>query len=313
METAAFTSYSIVIPVYNTTWVLGQLLQRIEQTFTSHIRQSYEIILVDDKSPNPETWPVVEALARSGQNVCAIQLARNFGQHAAILCGLAHAKGEYIITMDDDLQHAPEDIPALISLQEHDVVIGQFLVKQHSWSRNLFSNTKAYFDRVLSGKPRNLRISTFCLIRRSIAQKMLNIACMPRPLLSSLIFYVTSDVVGAPVSHSPRQEGESGYSLIKLIRLFSRLLVNNSRPIFQFVAWSGGVLFMLSLVSLLGFSTWHLFRKDVPGWLFLGLVILMINGFLLITLGFLGIVFTRTEAVAEQKKPYLIQQRIYSY
>lgn len=313
MGTAAITSYSIVIPVYNTTWVLGQLLQRIEQTFASHIRQSYEIILVDDRSPNPETWPVVEALARAGQNISAIQLTRNFGQHSAILCGLAHAKGEYIITMDDDLQHAPEDIPALISLQEHDVVIGQFLVKQHSWSRNLFSNIKGYFDRVLSGKPRNLRISTFCLIRRSIAQKMLGNARTPRPLLSSLIFSVTSDVAGASVSHSPRQEGESGYSLIKLIRLFSRLLVNNSRPVFQFVAWSGGALFVLSLALLLGSSIWHLFSKDVPGWLFLGLVILIINGFLLIALGFLGIVFSRTEAVAEQKEPYLVQQSIFSY
>ena len=310
MGKAVSISYSIVVPVYNTTWVLRELHQRIEQIFAFHIRQSYEIILVDDRSPNPETWPVVEALARAGQNTNAVRLARNFGQHSAILCGLAHARGEYIITMDDDLQHAPEDIPALIGLQEHDVVIGQFLLKQHSWSRNLFSSIKAYFDRVLSGKPRNLRISSFCLIQRSIAQKMLGIAHTPRPLLSSLIFCVTNDVVGAPVSHSPRQEGESGYSLIKLIRLFGRLLVNNSRLIFKFVAWSGIFLFILSLVLLFGLSIWHLFRKDVPGWLFLGLVILLCNGFLLITLGFLGIVFTRMEAVAEQKKPYIEQQLI---
>lgn len=310
MGKAASISYSIVIPVYNTTRVLGQLHQRIEQTFASHIRQSYEIILVDDRSPNPETWPIVEALTRTVPNISAIRLARNYGQHSAILCGLAHAKGAYIITMDDDLQHAPEDIPALIRLQEHDVVIGQFLVKQHSWSRNLFSSVKGYFDRVLSGKPRNLRISTFCLIRRSIAQKMLSIANTPRPLLSSLIFNVTKDVVGASVSHSPRQEGESGYSLSKLIRLFSRLLVNNSRPVFKFVALSGIVLFILSLVLLLGLSIWYLFRRDVPGWLFLGLAILLTNGFLLITLGFLGVVFTRIEAVAEQKKPYIEQQLI---
>lgn len=310
MGKAASITYSIVIPVYNTTRVLGQLHQRIEQTFASQIRQSYEIILVDDRSPNPETWPIVEALARKEQNISAIRLTRNFGQHSALLCGLAHARGEYIITMDDDLQHAPEDIPALISLQEHDVVIGQFLLKQHSWSRNLLSNIKSYFDRVLSGKPRNLRISTFCLIRRTIAQKMLSVPCTPRPLLSSLIFSVTNDVVGAPVSHSPRQEGESGYSLIKLIRLFSWLLVNNSRLIFQFIAWSGGVLFILSLVSLLGLSTWHLFQKGVPGWLFLGIAILLTNGFLLITIGFLGEVFARDEAIAGQKKPYMIQQLI---
>jgi glycosyltransferase involved in cell wall biosynthesis len=310
METAASISYSIVIPVYNTTWILGQLLQRIEQVFTAQIRQSYEIILVDDHSPNPETWLMVEALVRKGQHIRAIRLARNFGQHSAILCGLVHARGKYIITMDDDLQHAPEDIPALIGLQEHDVVIGQFLLKQHSWSRNLFSSIKAYFDRMLSGKPRHLHITTFCLIRQGVAQRMAGAANTPRPLLSSLIFYATNDVVGVAVSHSPRQEGESGYSLIRLIRLFSRLLVNNSRRIFQFVAWCGGVLFAISMLLLLPLSAGLLFHKDIPGWFLMGLVILLCNGLLLAALGFLGIVFARMEAIAEGKKPYLIQQHI---
>ncbi len=310
MDPGPSISYSIVIPVYNTTRVLEQLHQRIGQVFASRIGQSYEVILVDDSSPNPETWPTVEALVRNGQNTSAIRLTRNFGQHAALLCGLAHAGGEHIITMDDDLQHAPEDIPALIHLQDHDVVMGQFPEKQHSWSRNLSSSLKGYFDRVFSGKPRDLRVSTFCLIRSSIARQMLNMSNIPYPLLSVLVFYVTRDVVGVPVSHSPRQEGKSGYSLVRLIRLFTRLLINNSQLVFQLIAWSGGLLFTLSMITLLGLLACQLFLKAVSGWLFLGFGILLMMGFLLIALGYMGAVLARIAAVAEQKKPYLIRQKI---
>ncbi|GJM34819.1 MAG: glycosyl transferase [Saprospiraceae bacterium] len=310
MKPVATIQYSIVIPVYNTTQVLHELQQRIEQVFTTHIRQPYEIVLVDDASPNPETWPIVENLVQQHSNISAIRLTRNFGQHAAILCGLAHAKGAHILTMDDDLQHAPEDILILIGQQEHDVVIGQLLLKKHSWARNLFSRMKAWFDRALSGKPRDLRVSTFCLIRRSTVEQMLTMAHIPYPLLSSLIFYVTKDVVGVPVSHSLRREGKSGYSLTTLIRLFSRLLVNNSKLIFQFVIWCGALLFTLNLVMLIGLLLWQLIWQGVPGWLFFGSTILLSNGFLLLALGFLGVSFSHIAAVAEQKKPYLIRQKI---
>lgn len=305
MELSASIQYSIIIPVYNSTQVLVELQQKIDYIFSVQINQSYEIILVDDGSSNPGTWPCIEKLVQNNEHISAISLTRNFGQHAALLCGMAHAKGAYVITMDDDLQHSPEDIPALIRLQEHDVVMGQFHQKKHSLLRNLASGIKAYFDRVISGKPRNLRVSTFCLIRRSIAEQMLAIIQTPHPLFSSLIFQVTLDVVGVPVSHSPRQEGKSGYSFIRLIKLFGRLFMNNSKLIFQSVAWSGALLSGISLAIL--FSL--LVMKDVPGLLFLGMGILISEGLLLLALGIRGISLSRIKA-GEQQKIYLIKQRI---
>lgn len=220
--------YSIVIPVYNSSRGLHELQERISRVFSTKLGQAYEILLVEDGSPDPDTWPVVADLAQKHQQISAIRLSRNFGQHAALLCGLAHARGEFIITMDDDLQHAPEDIPALVKLQEHDVVIGQYFQKKHPPLRNLFSAVKSRFDRTLTGVPSNIRISTFCLFQRNIVQQMLRLGNMPYPLLSTLIFKVTQDVAGAPVGHSKRREGESGYTFFKLMRLFSRVLINNS-------------------------------------------------------------------------------------
>ncbi len=303
-EPNASIEYSIVIPVYNTTRVIGELQQRIEQVFSSRLKASYEILLIDDGSSNPETWPAVESLVRSRRNVSAIRLTRNFGQHAALLCGLAHARGKYMVNMDDDLQHAPEDIPALVNQQKHDVVIGQFLQKKQSPVRKMASNIKAFFDRVMSGKPRNLRISTFCLIRRSVVQQMLAEVQTPYPLFSSLIFKVTRDIVGVPVSHSARQEGKSGYSPLSLLRLFSRLFVNNSKTIFQLVAWGGVLIFTVSMVLLIGLIK----LKDISGWSFLGLVILLATGCILLILGIRGISRLRTPGIPQ--KPYLIRQRI---
>ena len=232
MEQAASIQYSIVVPIYNTSKVLVELQQRIEQVLLFQIKQSYEIILVDDGSSNPATWPAIENLVRNRKHISAIRLTRNFGQHAALLCGMANAKGAYLITMDDDLQHSPEDIPTLISHKEHDMVMGQFRKKNHAPVRNLGSKIKSCFDRIISGKPRKLRVSTFCLIRRNIAERILAIVRTPLPLFSSLAFQATRDVVGVPVSHSPRQEGKSGYSFISLIKLFGRLFISNSRFIF---------------------------------------------------------------------------------
>jgi len=305
MEQPASVQYSIVVPVYNTTNVLLELQQKIEQVFSTLVKQSYEIIFVDDGSSNPATWSSIENLVGNKKHISAIRLAGNFGQHSALLCGMAHAKGAYLITMDDDLQHAPEDIPTLISKQEHDIVMGQFDQKKHSPARNMGSNIKAYFDRVISGKHQHLRISTFCLIRRSIAERMLEIAQTPFPLFSSLVFKSTSDVVGVTVSHSPRQEGKSGYSFISLLRLFSRVFINNPKVIFRFVTWSGVILFGISLAILVSLLT----RRELPGLLLLGLIILLSNSLFLIILGIRGINLSRI-STREQQNSYLIKQRI---
>jgi glycosyltransferase involved in cell wall biosynthesis len=147
---------SIVIPVYDSS-VLEELAQRIHAVFSGLPGTGYEVIFVDDFSSNPETWPTLERLAGQGSKVRAVQLTRNFGQQPATLCGLAEARGDFVITMDDDLQHAPEDIPKFLALTAWDIVIGQFDRKQHHLFRRLASRAKGYFDRIILSNRRGSR------------------------------------------------------------------------------------------------------------------------------------------------------------
>jgi glycosyltransferase involved in cell wall biosynthesis len=229
MDLANTTVYSVIVPVYNTSRSLLELQRRLDFVFNRDIKQPYELLWVDDGSTNYSTWPTIEELVADYENNFGIQLDGNFGQHAALICGITHAKGRFIITMDDDLQHAPEDIPVLIQSQEHDVVIGQFAKRKHSLVRNIGSYVKSFFDRIVSGKPKGLRVSTFCLFRRAIAEKILAQARVPLPLFSTMMFRSTSDIIGVDVSHSIRKEGKSGYTINKLLTLFVKMFVRQSK------------------------------------------------------------------------------------
>lgn len=228
MEKLNTPYYSVIIPVYNTNSVLVELSQRIEEVFVD-LNRSFEIIMVDDGSSNPATWPRIKELVENHEEIRGIQLTKNHGQHNALICGMSYARGEYLITMDDDLQQAPEDISLLIGAGHHDVVIGQFRQKKHSAFRNFGSSVKGYVDRIIFGIPRGIRASSFCLIQRNVAEKMLAKANAPMPLFSSLLFTATRDVVGVEVGHSVRKEGKSGYTLITLTQMFARTF-NTAAP-----------------------------------------------------------------------------------
>ncbi len=128
---------SIVIPVYDSA-VLQELSERIDRVFAK-LPEEYEIIFIDDSSPNLDVWPSLVDIAGKNSHIRALQLTRNFGQHAATLCGLVECRGDFVITMDDDLQHCPEDIPKFLELRDYDVVIAQFKNKQHGTFKRITS------------------------------------------------------------------------------------------------------------------------------------------------------------------------------
>ena len=123
---AAAPTYSVVVPCYNSDVSLPQVVERIAAVFKTQLRESFEIVMVDDGSPDAGTWARLQELAGRYPEVRAIRLARNFGKPGAMLCGYSAARGQWIIAMDDDLQHAPEDVPKLLAAKEHDVVMGVF-------------------------------------------------------------------------------------------------------------------------------------------------------------------------------------------
>lgn len=300
---------SIVIPVYDSP-VLEELADRIEAVFRDRPADDHEIVFVDDRSPDPRIWPTLERLARERQRVRAVQLTRNFGQQAATLCGLREARGEVVITMDDDLQHDPGDIPKLLAHADRDIVIGQFQRKRHSPFKRLTSRIKGRFDQILIGKPKGIQLSSFRLLGRTVVEGVLSIRT-PNPFLPALMFHVSRDVIGVPVSHSTRQGGRSGYTLGKMFRLFSNLLINNSSLVLRLVGVMGITFAFLSflLVALVVYNR-LVHGTEVQGWTSLFAALLMIGGLLLVSLGVVGEYLIRIIESSERRPTFLVRRRL---
>ncbi len=308
-QTSAPLLASIVIPVYNSS-VLEELATRIDAVFSDLPATDYELIFVDDASPDPRVWPILEGLTRRSSRVRALQLTRNFGQQPATLCGLAEARGDVIITMDDDLQHAPEDILKFLALAGWDIVIGQFDRKQHHLFRRLASRTKGYFDRIILGKPRGIQMSAFRLLSRPVVDGILSIRT-PHPFLPALMFYVSKNVTGVRVGHAARHGGRSGYTLRELIRVFSNLVINNSSLVLRLV---GNIGLLFAGISFL-MAALVVYRKlahgvSVQGWASLLATQLLLGGLLLFSVGIVGEYLIRIIESSERKPTYFIRRRV---
>jgi dolichol-phosphate mannosyltransferase/undecaprenyl-phosphate 4-deoxy-4-formamido-L-arabinose transferase len=298
---------SIVIPVYNSP-AIDVLIDGIDAQFRDR-PDRHEIILVDDASTDPRTWPILERIARSRAHVRAVQLTRNYGQQAATLCGLAEARGEIVITMDDDLEHDPRDLGALLAAADHDIVIAQFEEKQHRWGRRLGSRIKGWFDQIVIGKPKGLQLSSFRALSRSVVEGVVTVRT-PNPFIAALMFHISTDVVGVPARHARRHSGRSGYTFRALLRLFSNLIINNSSILLRTVAYTG---LFFATVSF-GLAALVVYQKlvekvSVQGWTSLLAAVLLIGGLTLFSLGVVGEYLIRIIESSEGRPTYFVRRR----
>lgn len=297
---------SVVIPVYNS-GVIEELADRIDNVFGG-LGVPHEIVFVDDASPDARVWPMLERLASERRHVRALQLSRNFGQQAATLCGLREARGDVAITMDDDLQHDPADIPLMLA-EHHDIVIAQFARKEHHLFRRMASSAKAVFDRVIIGTPNGLQLSSFRLLSRTVVDGVLSMRT-PHPFLPALMFHVSRDVTGVPARHSRRASGRSGYTLRKLFSMFSNLVINNSSILLR-VAAAAGILFACISFALVAIVVYRKLAHDinVQGWASLFAATMLMGGLLLVSVGIIGEYLIRIIENSEAKPTYFVRRR----
>tara|TARA_Y100000590_G_scaffold15367_1_gene18466 strand:- start:5524 stop:6324 length:801 start_codon:yes stop_codon:yes gene_type:complete len=218
---------SIVIPVYNSENIIEDLIGKIVKSINEiKTINSYEILLVNDSSPD-NSWDKINLLSEEFDSVKGIDLAENFGQHNAIMCGLNECKGNFVITMDDDLQHPPDSIKDLIiKLNEgHDVCYTNYINRKHplwkkfvSWLNNLVSS-------YLLNKPYHIYLSSFRGLKGKIA-KELTVYKRNDVYLDGLILKATRNIAMISVPHSQRLRGASNYNLKKLLSLWSNMAVN---------------------------------------------------------------------------------------
>ena len=281
---------SVVVPVYRSAPLLPALVQRLKSVLEAQGRP-WEIVMVDDASPD-QSWSVLQGLRKADARVRIVQLARNHGQQHATLCGLNYARGDEVVTIDDDLQNPPEEIASLLArLREgHAAVIGRITDKRHGWWRNAGSRAHQYLAERIIAKPRGLYLSSFRALSRPAVDRLVRYKGA-HPHISALLLKAVppKSVVNVEVRHDARSVGGSTYSLRKLVKTGSFLLFNHSYiPLRFMTAWG----FLLSLLSVL-FALWVVIRvlffaDSVQGWPSLAVLVAFLSGNILMALGVVG-------------------------
>lgn len=218
---------SVVIPVYNGANSIAMVVDRVRATFAP---TSLQIVLVNDGSSDQSEEVCLALQAKFPEQICYIQLARNFGEHSAVICGLNHATGSYIAVMDDDAQNPPEEIPRMLEhLKAHqlDVVYGRYQQRKHSWWRQLGSRFNDRVANWMLRKPRDLYLSSFKVMQRFLVQQIIKYHG-PFPYIDGLIFQATSRVGQIDVQHDHRYAGKSGYTWRKLLSLWLNMFLGFS-------------------------------------------------------------------------------------
>lgn len=283
-------SISVVVPVFRSAPLLPELVQRLKAALESEARP-WEIVLVDDASPD-DSYAVMRQARAAEPRVRIVQLARNHGQQHATLCGLNYARGSEVVTIDDDLQSLPEEIALLLAkLREgHAAVIGRLTLRQHRWWRNLGSRANQRLAGTILGKPRRLYLSSFRALSRAAVDRIVRYKGA-HPHISALLLksVPASAIANVDVSHAPRSVGGSTYSLRKLLKTASFLLINHSYiPLRMMVGWG----FFLSFLSLLfaGLVVVQVLflGHGLPGWPSLSVLIAFLSGNILMALGIVG-------------------------
>ena len=300
---------SVVVPVYNEGSSLGELYRRTVAALEAGPR-TYELIFVDDGSSD-DTWSGIERLHEDDPHVRAVRFKRNFGQHPAMHAGLARARGDVIVTMDGDLQNAPEDIPRLVEAVEagNDVASGCRTGRRDPWGRTLPSKLINGMLRRFTGAEISDFGCAFNAYRRSALEPALG-SIGKQKFTKALVLSTGASVVEVDVQHAPRA-GASRYSPLRLTRVALHVLAG-FWP--QPIQWAGIVLGTLCSLLAVAAGIWAtavwIVREDFPGQLFLGglvLTVLGIQGFILALVGeYLG----RIQRDVEGRPLYTIEREL---
>jgi polyisoprenyl-phosphate glycosyltransferase len=277
---------SVCIPVYNGEKTIGPLVAEVIDLYKSY---DLEIVLVNDgSSDNSET--VCESLAEKYPQVVAISLRRNYGEHNAVMCALKHCSGDYAAIIDDDFQNPPREILKLLSeaKKDYDVVYAKYRKKRHSFFRNLGSWLNDVIATFLLRKPKSLYLCSFKLINRPVINEVVKYTG-PFPYIDGLVLRVTANIGSVYVDHQARQEGESTYTIGKLVSLWLNMFINFSIRPMRIISIIGLLTSFISFVLAIIFLIDKVIHPEIPaGWASLALLVLFIGGIQTLSLGVIG-------------------------
>lgn len=304
--------YSIVVPVYYGEKMIEELYERLAKVFDEELKRPFELLMVDDGSKDG-SWEVMKSLRERDSRVRIFQMARNFGQHPAIMCAFQYVRGDFVITMDDDLQHPPEEIPKMIKVMDErddvDVILARYEGRHHGFIRKLGTRLSVWATSKMLGKDKDLEITSFRLMRRFIVDAIKD-SSEHLPQIGNLLVQTSNRIINVDVRHDERAWGKSGYSFKSLVKsLFYDITTHSVFPLV--VIRNIGILtFLVSVVLILYYLIrYFVIGVSVQGFTTLILVLLASTGLTLLSIGFLGEYLMHILTEAKKQPNYVLRAK----
>ncbi len=302
---------SFVIPCYRSEKTLESVVNEIRSTMQELNQYTYNIILVNDCSPD-NTLDVITKLCKQYENIVGIDFAKNFGQHSALMAGLRKSDGDIVVCLDDDGQTPADEVGKLLAGIENgsDVVYAQYETKKHSMFRNFGSWMNDLMTRVMLGKPKDLHVTSYFAVKRFVVESMLAYE-NSYPYVIGLVLRATKNITNVPVNHRSREVGASGYTMKKLLSLwfngFTSFSILPLRVATVVGSCCAGVGFIYGFYTIIK----KLINPAVPvGFSSLMAILVFIGGMLMIMLGLIGEYVGRIYISINNSPQYVIRDEI---
>ena len=302
---------SFVIPCYRSSETLPGVIKEIQDTMEKLDKYTHEIILVNDCSPD-DTFETITALCEANDHILGINLAKNFGQHSALMAGFKYAKGDIIVCLDDDGQTPANEVDKLLAKIEEgaDVVYAKYNQKHHSGFRNWGSHVNELMTRIMLGKPKELFLSSYFAARRFVVDEMLSYQGA-YPYVIGLVLRSTKNIVNVEVNHRDRQAGASGYTLKKLLGLwFNGFTAFSVKPL-RIATMTGAVCAFAGFAYGIYTIIKKIFIRPpelVVGFSALMSVLVFMGGMLMLMLGLVGEYIGRMYISMNNSPQYVIRE-----
>ena len=302
---------SFVIPCYNSARTVEKVVEEITDVMKNTQNYSYEIVLVNDCSPD-DTFEVIRGICSKREDVCGVNLAKNFGQHAALMAGFHYVHGDIIVCLDDDGQTPAGEVGKLLDKMKegYDVVYAKYERKKHSAFRNFGSRVNELMTRIMLNKPKELYISSYFAAKRFIIDEMIKYT-NPYPYVIGLVLRTTKKIANVDVNHREREIGTSGYTLGKLFTLwFNGFTAFSIKPL-RMATVIGGFVAMAGFI----YGIYTVIRKLVDPNIVIGFSSLMsaivfIGGMMMVMLGIIGEYIGRIYISLNNSPQYVIRESI---
>lgn len=302
---------SFVIPCYRSERTLPHVVAEIDEKMRQLAQYEYEILLINDCSPD-DTFGVIRKLCSERKEIKGISFARNFGQHAALMAGLRHSVGDYVVCLDDDGQTPANEVDKLLDQLEngYDAVYARYEHKQHSGFRNLGSKVNELMTRVMLNKPADLYISSYFAVKRFVVEDMIRYE-NSYPYVIGLVLRATKNITNVAVTHREREEGTSGYTVKKLLSLwFNGFTAFSVKPL-RIATAVGGCFAVLGFLYGIYTIVKRFINPAVPmGFSSMMSAMVFFGGMIMVMLGLIGEYIGRMYISMNNSPQYVIRESL---